>query len=211
MITYPFKTDSIPVLTLIFLLLGTFVLSSCASNRLLSSWTDPAMTDMKVEDVLVIGAFKDTTIRRLFENSFARGLQRENVQAFAGYSVEAVNKSVVYDTIIQATEATGAKTVLITRLVDVTSKTTTRDAVGRQYVDLEDAPIGPGMFYASPSISTSTNTRVKVQLESLLYDVPSRKLVWSARSELVDPVMTNSSMDNTTTLYIADLKNRDLL
>lgn len=195
-------------------LLTVLLLSACtARNRLLASWVDPAVagTGQKVEDTLVIGVARDATIRRLFENSFARGLQGQGVRSFTGHTVAAVEKTINYDSVVQAATDTGAKTVLITRLVDVRQSSSTGDSVGRVYGVLKDAPMEAGMLTSSTTQVTSTTTQVKLHLESLLYDVKTRKLLWSARSEVTDPVMTNRFIDTATELYIADLKQNGLL
>lgn len=196
------------------LLLTVIGLSSCTTrNRLLSSWIDPAVagSGQKIEDTLVIGVARDATIRRLYENSFARGLQREGVRSFKGSTVEAVKETVNYETVVQAAKDTGAKTVLITRLADFSRTTSTGDSVGRIYGVLKDAPMDYGMLVASTTEVTSTSNRLKFELESLLYDVGTRKLLWSGRSEVTDPVMTNKFIDSATALFIEDLKKNKLL
>ncbi len=187
-------------------------LTACASNRLLSSWVDPAATGKKVENVLVIGVFRDTMARRLYENSLVRELKKEHVNGFAGHNVEAVKESITYDSVVKAAGESGARSVLITRLAEVSSKTSTSmDSVGRIYASLEDAPISADQLYLSPSVTTSSKTTVKVQLESLLYDVATRKLIWSARSEVTDPVLSNRFLDTVTSIYVADLKKKGMI
>lgn len=211
MIVHIFKRRRLLVLSGIILLAWTVLLSSCASEKLVSSWADPAMTGKKIEDVLVIVAAKDDTIRKLFENSFERSFQKEGVKSFTGHTVEAVQESITYDTVLQATKSTGAKMALITRLTDVRQKSVTRDSLGRSYVSLEDAPYGPGMFYAGSAMSTSTNTKTKVHIECLLYDVATKKLVSNTRYEMINPVMTNKYLDGVTRFNIAEFKKQNLL
>lgn len=193
------------------LLLALLVLTSCASNRLLSSHVQPAATGKKVEDVLIVGVFHDQLIRKLYEKSFARGLAGEGAASFLGHAVLSAKEPISRDTVIKAVESTGAKTVLVTRLVEMSSTTSSQDAVGRTNVNLDDALFGPGMYYASSSLTTSSSTTVKVKLEALLYDAKSRQLLWSAAAEVVDPVLTNRFLDTVTVLYIEDLKKKSLL
>jgi len=196
------------------LLLSLLVVSSCASkNRLLSSWVDPTIggTGQKIEDVLVIGVARDATIRRLYENSYARGLQREGVHTFTGHAVEAVKKTVNYDTVVQAAEVTKAKTVLITRLIDASTKSESSDSLGRMYGVLKDAPMDAMIMAAGTAQVSSTSTKVKLQLESLLYDVKTKKLLWSGIVEVTNPVMTNKYIDSATRLFIEDLQKNELL
>lgn len=207
-------TRSLTAVAAIALLLAVIGLSSCATrNRLLSSWIDPSVagSGQKAEDTLVIGVARDATIRRLFENSFARGLQREGVRSFKGNTVEAVKETVNYETVLKATEETGAKTVLITRLVDFSRITDTGESLGRSYVVLKDAPLDYNMLATARTPVSSTTNKLQLKLESLLYDVKTRKLLWSATTEVTDPVMTNTFIDSATALYIEDLKKNKLL
>ncbi len=195
-----------------FTLLVLVGLTACASNHLLSSWVAPAANGKKVEDVLVIGVFRDSLARQLYEKSLVRELKKANVTAFAGYNVEAVKESITYDSVVKAAEESGAGSVLITRLAEVSSKTSTsKDSVGRIYTNLEDAPISADQLLLSPSVTNSSKTTVKVQLESLLYDVATRKLIWSARSEVTDPVLSNRYLDTVTSLSVDDLKKKGLI
>lgn len=193
------------------ILLVLLLLASCASNRLLSSQVQPAAAGKKVEDVLIVGVFHDQLVRKLYEKSFARGLSGVGVTSFLGHVALPEKEPINRDTVIKAVELTGAKSVLVTRLTEIRSTTSTKDAVGRTYDSLDDAPFAPGMHYAMSSLSTSSATTVKVQLEALLYDVKSRQLLWSAAAEVVDPVLTNRYIDTVTVLYIEDLKKNNLL
>jgi hypothetical protein len=212
---FRFERGSLSIAAGVVLLLVVVGLSSCATrNRLLSSWIDPAVagsSGQKVEDTLVIGVARDATIRRLFENSFARGLGREGVRSFKGHTVEAVQETVNYETVLQASEATGAKTVLITRLADFSRITESGDSLGRRYGVLKDAPMDYGLMVASTMQVSTTSNKLQLVLESLLYEVKTRKLLWSARTEVTDPVMTNTFIDSATELFFEDLKKHQLL
>ncbi|MFV0437389.1 MAG: hypothetical protein ACK5PS_08365 [Desulfopila sp.] len=196
----------------VLLLLTALVVSSCsAKTRLLSSWVDPGVseTDWKIEDALVIGVSRDATTRRLFENSYARGLQRHGVRAVTGDTVDAVRNTITYDTVVQAAESTGVKAVLVTRLKDASTRSVTSDSLGQMYSIFADEPIADGpLINPGPS---STTTRVQWQVESMLYEVKTKKLLWSGVLELADPVMTNRYIDSATRYFIDDLQEKGLI
>ena len=205
---------SLSLFVSMILVLAVSILSSCTTrNRLLSSWVDPAVaaSGQKVEDTLVIGVARDATIRRLFERSVAKGLQREGVNTFQGNTVEAVKDTINKESVLKACQDVGAKTVLITRLLDVSTITTTGDALGRKYEFLDDAQINYGVATTVADPVTTDSETLQYKLESRLYDVKTRKLLWSAITEVTDPVMTNAFIDSATALYIEDLKKNKLL
>ena len=188
------------------------LVSACGQkNRLVSSWVDPAVKVAKVEDALVIGVARDATIRRLYEDSLSRGLYAEGVRTIQGHRVTAVQETITYETVVQAAQETKAKTVLISHLADATRKISSGDALGRQYGDLKDLPMTVDMVASTAPRVASTSSKTTLWLESRLYDVATRDLLWSAQVEVVDPVMTNKAIDKATILFVQDLKAKGLL
>lgn len=191
------------------LLLFSVLLSSCGTGKIVSSWSGAEIKAMSFDNILVIGVARNATTRRLFENSFVEDLQREGKNAFVSYKIETMKDNPTTDTIIQAVKETGADAVLLTRLNGAEEKTLTQESVGRTYMDLDSAPLDT--VYFLPEQSTSTYTRVRVLLESRLYDVETKQLIWSATSRLKNPVMTKKYMEKATDIFIKDLKEKKWL
>ncbi len=191
------------------LVLFTVLLTaSCSSKTIVASWVDP-VGEFKAENILVVGIAHRETVRKLFENSFVEDFEKEKIQAVSSYTVARTKDAPDYDAILQAVEETGTKTVLVTRLAGIKEKTNTQMALGREYMVFEQAEMAS--IFMNPNPTYSTNTKVKLNLEARLYDVASRKLVWSATSKVSDPVMTKKYIDKVTDLFIEDMKKNNLL
>ena len=54
---------------------------ACAQDRLLSSWTDPSFNGPVNGTILVIGAFKDPIVHKVFDDSFVASLKKVGVNA----------------------------------------------------------------------------------------------------------------------------------
>lgn len=200
------------IFSTIILIAWVVLLSSCGSNKkVLSAWADPEMSGKKIEDILVIVAARDDTVRKIFENSFERSYKQVGVKVINGHTVDAVKETISYDTVVEAAQAANAKMVLITRLIDVRQNSQTRDSLGRAYVNLADAEYGPGMYYAGSGMSTSTSIKTRVNIECQLYDVATKKLISDTRYQMVNPVMTNKYLDGVTQLHVAEMEKQNLL
>lgn len=184
------------------------LLAGCASNRLVSSWSDPEAGAVQ-GDVLVVAVTHQDTVRKLFEESYVTLLASEGYTAVPAYTVTQGGKPVDYKDVISAVQKTGAKTLLVTRLSDVAVKTVEQMATGRKYDTLDVLEADPIFFNPVPKQSSKTTTRMK--LVSRLYDVQSKKLLWSAETESKDPVMTRDYINRLTTMIVADMKKKQLI
>ncbi|WP_163337486.1 hypothetical protein [Desulfopila sp. IMCC35008] len=184
------------------------LLAGCASNRLVSSWSDPAAGTVQ-GDVLVVAVTHQDTVRRLFEDSYVTLLQGEGLTAVPGYTVTEGGKPVSYDDVIAAIGLTGSKALLVTRLSDVSVKTFEQLATGRKYDTLDVLEADPIFF--NPVLKQSTTNTTRMKLVSWLYDVQSGKLLWSAVTESKDPVMTRDYINKLVRMIVADMKKKQLM
>lgn len=196
------------VISICFALIAALLVASCSSKSIVASWTDPA-ADIRAGDTLVVGVAQRETMRKLFENSFVEDLRKENIEAVASYTVTGTGEAPDYDAIINAVSKVESTTVLVTRLAGVKEKTNTQMAVGREYMIFEQAEMAP--IFMNPNPTYATNTRVKLHLEARLYDVGTRKMIWSATAKVTEPVMTKKYIDKVTDLFMADLKKNNML
>lgn len=185
-----------------------FLLAGCASSRLVSSWSDPTATTLQ-GDVLVVAVTHQDTVRRLFEESYVTLFQNEGFTAVPAYTVTQGGKPVGYNDIVSAVKNTGAETLLVTRLSDVSVKTVEQLATGRKYDTLDSLEADPIFF--NPVFKQSSSTTTRMKLVSRLYDVQSRKLLWSAVTESKDPVMTGDYINRLTRMIVADIKKKQLM
>jgi hypothetical protein len=168
-----------------FLVLGV---AACAPGRLETTWVEPGRTPSPVKDVLVLGVAAQETVRRAYEDSFVAALRARGVKARPGHSLLPEGELADANTVRRAVRSSGADAVLITHLVGVTAETTQVPA--RNYVTVSlygglypyyglvyDNVTEPGYYARFRLLAFETN----------LYDTERERLVWSGRSQTLDP------------------------
>jgi hypothetical protein len=186
---------------------------SCASSKLTSTWTDPKYRGSQYSTLLVIGAAEKDSIRRSFEKKFVEKLEAAGAKAVESSSIMSRNEKIDKETILAVVEKTGADGVLLTYLVAVKEKEVTSPS--GTYQPAANYPYGltPEIFSATGSGSDSQyySTRVKVQLETNLYDVKTEQKVWSGRSTTLNPKSDTALIDSVIDVLIKDLKKNKLI
>ncbi len=108
---------------------------------------------------------------------------------------------------------TGASTILITHMVSADEK----DFYQPSNLIIGTNSYSRGLYgyyphiYRSVYSSGSYVSTTKVTLETSLYDVTTEKLIWTARSVSIDPVMTRKYYQQLIDLFLADLRSKKLL
>ncbi len=196
-------------------LMPMLLLFSCATTNLTTTWHDPAYAGTEgVQDVLIIAVTKDETIRRLYEDSFAAELAKDNIRAVQSYTLKNPEIKPDQKSVQEAVQEAGARSVLITRHISTDTKQHYRppervsmyadpyySRMGRYY------PLAYREVY-TPGYNYSVTT---VNIESNLYDAENEKLIWSAQSKSVDPQMTKKYIDELVKIFAGDLKAKTLL
>jgi hypothetical protein len=196
------------------LLLFCTILSSCSANRLLSSWSDSYFEESSIAPVLIVGIARDETKRRIYEDTFVDSLTLAKTKSVASYTASKQSIEPNEKALREVVKKTGAKTVLITHMVSENEKDFYQPAT---IVHGTNSYSTPGLYryypfiYNSVFTSGSYNSTTKVVLETNLYDVETEKLIWTARSESIDPVMTRKYYQQLINLFLNDLASKNLL
>lgn len=185
------------------------LLSGCASNKIFWSHADPSFSERIKEPVLIIGIAHRETVRKLYEDALVDSFGEKNISCIAGYKMMEQKGLVKHADIIEAVKQSEVASVLVTRLEDVNNSTTYSLASGKMYDTLDGLEQNALFFNPHPQVTNSQTT--KMQLQSRLYDVESRKLIWSATSESKNPVMTKKYIKNLTDVTVKDIKKSGLL
>ncbi len=196
------------------LLIFSTLFTSCSANRLLSSWKDTSLDEYRLQNLLVVGVSQDETKRRIYEDTFVTSFKKVNVQAVPSYTVckEAIKPS--EKALREVIDKTGAGAVLITHLV---GKNETNYFQPDRRLNLKGSSTFSGLYGYYPLIYHSVYTpggstsTTKIILETNLYDVQSEKLLWSARSQSIDPVMTRKYYQELINLFLDELKKNDFI
>ena len=197
-----------PFRLIISVILGMFLLVSCASQSVKSSWTNKDLGAVGIEDVLVVGISGDLTLRRIFETSFVENLQKRGINAIPSYSIEPKPIEPKKEALLKVVEKANAKIVLMTRLIHSKEKTVVQQSVG-QYSEDYNESIGTAFMAANEPVSAVVKTTKS--LETGIYEVKSEKLVWKAVTESVNPEITRKYMNKLTGLLMSRLESDKLL
>ena len=197
----------------IALFTSTFLIS-CASSKLSRSWTNPQYRGSQYDNLLVIGAAEDDNIRRTFEKKFVETLEAAGIKAVESSSVMAKDQKIDKEDILAVVKKTGVDGVLLTYLVAVKEKDVASPSV--DYSPANDYGGGTVPNLSSlPGYSSSgtqySSTRVKVRLETNLYDAKTEQKVWSARSTSLNPKSDTALIDSVIELITKDLKKNKLI
>jgi len=201
----------------LILLTVSFFLGGCSANKLLSSWNDNSIGDYSISTVLIVGvAAHDETKRRIYEDTFTDSLNAAGTKAVASYTLskQTVEPSEIEKELRAVVKKAKAKTVLITHVVSAKEKDvyipSTR-IVGTNSYSNDYLYHYYSFIYNSVSAPGSYVSKTQVILESNLYDVQTEKLIWTARTESIDPVMTRKYYQQLIDLFLSDLSHSNLI
>ena len=197
-----------------FLIVLCLILTSCGSKmKVLHSWTDDSLKGYSVDDVLVIGFTRDHTSQRLFEDSFVEAFVAGNITATQSYKTAGWETKPDKTKVKEAILKSGAKSVLMTRMID--QKTKTNRYAGMGSLEYVSTAYYSGMysFYGSSvmAVPITTTTGRTLYLESNLYDVASEKLIWTALTEAKDPTRIKADFNKFVKVVMDDMRQQNLL
>jgi hypothetical protein len=164
------------------------VLSGCASTRVVSQWemSEPGPAFRKL---LVVGISDNQSVRRTFEDEFAKALQARGVAAVPSYTLIPESGPVPEERLDAAVKQAGADGVISTRVVRV-----------NQQIDV--VPSAPPMYWGPPwgfygwygsawgpafVAPPRVVTRDVVYAEVRLYRTQHDALVWAATTQTFAP------------------------
>ena len=205
---------------LTFLVRSVFLLLfiSCTSTKIISSWKDEATPTKNYHKIVVLGLIRktDRTLRQEMETHLVENLKRLGYDAVSSYNIygpkafEGMDEKTSIDTI----KNRGAEAVLTIVLLDKTKE--------RYYT--------PGRVYYSPyfiyynrfwGYYTTLYDRIytpgyytintKYFWESNLYDLETRKLLYSIQTQSFDPSSADEAAKEYAKIIVDDmLKNKML-
>ncbi len=158
--------------------IGILILASCATTKLTTVWKDENFHGT-IGKVVVVGAFREPSIRNFFEDEFVRQLKSRGVDAVASYTIVPIGELKRKGFLMTEIRRSGADAALVTRLVD--KKTVGSYVPGEVYVvpnyyrrwgPYFDYIYQPGYMVREEYAYAETN----------VYDTKDEKLIWAARS-----------------------------
>ena len=177
----------------------------CAGTKLTQTKVDETHRGKPVSNILVIGlTYKgNEEVRRSFEDKFVAQLGAAGIEAIS--SVDAISipadMKLEKDEILKAVGKFNNDAVIITHLTDKEEKEGYTSS-GRRH----------GGFYGYYGWAHGySSTSETVRLATNLYDVKTEKLIWSGKSETLNPDSTKQMIDDVIKVVIMDLQKNNLL
>lgn len=195
----------------VYTILSGVLIIACSGTSLINTQVDESYRGKPVTNILVIGVTyrEKEEVRRSFEDRFVEQLKAAGVEAIASGDAISIPADLMLkkDDILKAVNKFNNDAVIITHVVGKEKKEIYTPAT-RSY----------GGYYGyygyvfghthSPGYS-STNTSYR--LETNLYDVKTEKLIWSGKSETLNPDSGKQMIDDVIKLVIQDLQKKNLL
>lgn len=181
-------------------------LSACASTKLVREWSDPGYQGPPYRKFLIMGVSDDGGMRRTFEDHFVKHIQERGAEAYPSCRFIPQDGRVPREVVAQAVEKSGAKAVLLTRLVG-------RKELSQVYegspqfsageVVVQDLHSTYSVFWAGFHPSTQETFESVWTLETKAFDAKRQTLVWDGFIELTNP---DSVVDGSHDLALAVVK-----
>jgi hypothetical protein len=198
-------------------------MAACSSTYMSGSWSDPSYQG-QIKNVYVIGVAKQEINRRIFEDTFVRQFGTAGVKGISSYKDLPSDKEMDHEIIKQRMIANGADSVLITKLINQRTETVTSPGYasgyssnyggGRGYYGARRGYGGWGNYSRSYNVTymppTSTQF-VILTVESVLYDLKTEEMIWSAQLETVVEGNIEKMMQDYVDTVTKDLKDKDLI
>lgn len=180
-------------------------LFSCATTSLHSVWVDGTYQGDALRKILIIGVIEPGILRKYFENEFVKQLKAKGIQGFASNKLFPDEMMPNKQEIRFKLKELNADSVLIARLVDVSSI--------HAYMTYPPSQVSSEGFYGYYTICCQNTVSLgyDVRFETRFFLAKDDKLLWSAASvsdlEKSPTDMTNSYIS----AVIEDLERRKLI
>jgi hypothetical protein len=192
----------------VFLLLAALVLAACATTTIRSAWFDTSYTGGPLKRIVVVGVGGQVPDRRVFEDIFAEQLRAAGVDGVPGYTVMPDEARMDDAAFAAAVARSGADGVLIVRLLGVDTRTQVSTAMmpGPMMWGPYGGTFGPTWFPA-----TQVNQYEIARVESSLYEAKTRRMIWAATTDTLNPSTVSQETPRFAALIIGQLRARGLI
>ena len=183
------------------------LLAACQTTTIKSAWYDTTYNGGVLKKAVVIASDGTTSDSRVFEDILVQKFSAAGVMAIPGYSTVPPTSRTAEGPFAAAVAATGADAVLMVRLLRIDTKTQVSTMM------MPGPMWGPwGGFYGGPGWYPATDiTQYDVAtVESNLYDVRTKRLIWAATSDTINPRNVAQDAPNFADLLIAQFRARGL-
>ena len=201
------------LLLTIFLIAG-FLFTSCRSGtKIIATWKNEQVKIDKIKKILLIGVSKDPWVRKMFEGELKEEFTDNNVEAVSSLEIVSPDEKITKENFAIYFGNKGFDAVLVTRVV---AENVEKERV-YNYTPSYGLYGGYG-FYGYYNYSyTYMNTpgylveTTNVNLETNIFDVKSKQMVWSTISESFDVKKASDVIDPIVQLIVIAMANDGLI
>ena len=191
---------------------AALLLSACASTQFNAQWLNPeAGSRLPVRNVLVIGISRDTTARRVYEDTMVAQLTARGVKAQPSYRSLPDDGPAAQPAIERAVRDAGADAVLISRTVSVTNEVRVSPGMvmGPPYGFGWGGFYGyyHGMWASAYAIPPSVYTVQNVVVDTRLFDAKDFMVLWSGSSTTTPTTSMQTTIADFATSLVTALAN----
>jgi hypothetical protein len=210
---------------LVLMLTGLLVIA-CSGTTKSGSWSDTGYKD-QIKNVFIIGIAKNELNRRIFEDTLGNQLSSQGIKTASSYRDLEANTDVDREAIVQAMTANGCDSVLLTKLIGQRTETVYNpgyaSGYSSRYGGYGRGGYGRGGYgrggwgsYYNRSYDVvyqpaTTTEFVILTVESVLYDLKTEEMIWSARLETVLEGNIEKMMQDYAEIVTKDLKEKKLI
>lgn len=192
------------------------LVSGCESTSIRSAWFDTEFSGPPMRKIVVTGGGVRPTESRVFEDQFVEKLRAAGVDAIAGHTIGLDDDQQANDAFAAKVNATGAQGLLLVRLLGVDTRTQVRTTMvqggmgwGRGYWG---GPWGPGGASMRSMVPVQYVSQYEVAaVETKLFDVQTRQLVWAATTSTHNPGTVARETPAFANLIIGELAGRNII
>ena len=189
-------------------LISCLVIASCASTKITDSWVEEG-EEKAFQHPMILAISDSQQTRQIYEKHFVSELKKNNIESTASYTLISSKQKVNRETVVNAIRDTEIDSVLVTYLVLADSKILAQESpVNMGYSgNVEDLKMSDTLI---SSRGRSDSAEI-VGLKNDLYDVASKKMVWSIQTKTVGPESIDQVVTEVTELLIDQMFSDGLL
>lgn len=195
--------------TLLITGLATVLLASCSTVKV-HSWMDPQFEGRKIGKTMVLGMAESDSISRQYETLFMERLAELGIEASSLHASVQNTNPISEEDLVTALQVKGYNSIIVTRKL---SETERQQAVTTGYYpDHYNHYYGYYSHgYALTYDTAYVQSFVEFELETNLYDVKTKKLVWTGRKIVYDDRSDLTNMKGIIKGVVKDLNKNGLL
>ena len=193
---------------IITLIIGLFILSSCAGTKLINEWKDSSYEQRYLQNVLVVG-ISDLFDKRKLEEVFVRYFEENGVKAVPFASISQ-NKKVTGADIRAETVKLKSDAIFMIHLISMSDEEVRERIVPPLEVSPEWSYSWP-IYTLEPPPTEYDIQKKHIVLELKLYDTSTGKLMWRVCSETIKPGSTIDIIDLVSKAVMENLRRDKLI